>query len=83
MASFTQTTDSLGVSALSIAVVSPDEQSRKAAMDALSECQPGRVREFKSYPADLNDVPAMLGNDFDVVIVDEVVVDVVDADILA
>jgi pilus assembly protein CpaE len=70
MASFTQTTDSLGASALSIAVVSPDEQSRKAAMDALSECQPGRVREFKSYPADLNDVPAMLGNDFDVVIVD-------------
>ncbi|MGD0942325.1 MAG: AAA family ATPase [Terracidiphilus sp.] len=65
-----QTTDSLSASALSIAVVSPDEQRRRAALEVLSECQLGRVREFKSYPSDLNDVPAMLGNDFDVVMVD-------------
>jgi len=70
MSSFTQTTDSLSASTLSVAVVSPDDERRQAAMAALSECQPGRVREFKSYPSDLNDVPAMLGNDFDVVMVD-------------
>ena len=70
MSSFIQSTDSLSASTLSVAVVSPDEQRRGAAMSALSECQPGRVREFKSYPSDLNDVPAMLGNDFDVVMVD-------------
>lgn len=70
MSSFTQTTDSLSASALSVAVVSPDEQRRAAAMAAVSECQPGRVREFKSYPSDLSDVPTMLGNDFDVVMVD-------------
>jgi pilus assembly protein CpaE len=70
MSSFTQTTDSLSASTLSVAVVSPDDERRQAAMAALSECQPGRVREFKSYPSDLTDVPAMLGNDFDVVMVD-------------
>jgi pilus assembly protein CpaE len=70
MSSFTQSTDSLSASALSIAIVSPDDQRRNAAIEALGECQAGRVREFKSYPSDLNDVPGMLGNDFDVVIVD-------------
>jgi pilus assembly protein CpaE len=70
MSSFTQTTDSLSAAALSVAVISPDEQRRNAAIRALGECQTGRVREFKSYPADLNDLPGLLGNDFDVVMVD-------------
>jgi pilus assembly protein CpaE len=70
MSSFTQTTDSLSAAALSVAVISPDEQRRNAAIRALGECQTGRVREFKSYPTDLNDLPGILGNDFDVVMVD-------------
>lgn len=70
MSSFSQTTDSLSASALSVAIVSPDDERRKAASEALSGCQPGRVREFKSYPTDVNDATAMLGNDFDVVMVD-------------
>jgi pilus assembly protein CpaE len=70
MSSFTQAADSLSASALSIAVVSPDDQSRNAAIVALGECQTGRVREFKAYPSDPSDVVGMLGNDFDVVIVD-------------
>jgi len=70
MSSFTPIADSLSASALSVAVISPDDERRKAAIDALGECQTGRVREFKAYPSDLNDVPAMLGNDFDVVLVD-------------
>jgi pilus assembly protein CpaE len=55
---------------LSIAVISPDEQRRNAALSALSECQAGRIQEFISYPPDLNDVARFLGNNFDVVIVD-------------
>jgi pilus assembly protein CpaE len=70
MSSFTQSTDSLSAAALSVAVISPDEPRRSAVIRALSECQTGRVREFKSYPADLNDLPGILGNDFDVVMVD-------------
>ena len=70
MPGLTQTSDVLGSSTLSIAVISPDDQRRKAAMGALGECQTGQIREFKSYPPDLNDLPGMLGNDFDVVLVD-------------
>ena len=66
----TQTTDALSASALSVAVISPDEQRRNAAVGALGECQTSQIREFTSYPPDLNDVSGMLGHDFDVVIVD-------------
>jgi pilus assembly protein CpaE len=61
---------SLSAGALSIAVVSPDEQSRNAAICALGECQNGQIQEFISYPTDLKEVSRILGNDFDVVIVD-------------
>jgi len=39
-------------------------------MGALGECQIGQIREFTSYPANPNDASGMLGNNFDVVIVD-------------
>jgi pilus assembly protein CpaE len=55
---------------LSIAVISPDEQRRNEAINALGECQYGTIREFISYPPDLNDVSRMLGNNFDVILVD-------------
>ena len=55
---------------LSIAVISPDEQRRNEAINALGECQYGLIREFISYPPDLNDVSRMLGNNFDVILVD-------------
>jgi pilus assembly protein CpaE len=61
---------SLSAGALSIAVISPDEQRRNAAICALGECQNGQIQEFISYPADLNDVSRMLGDNYDVVIVD-------------
>lgn len=57
-------------SALSIAVISPDDLRRNAAISALDECQGGQIREFISYPPGLNDVSLMLGKNFDVVIVD-------------
>jgi pilus assembly protein CpaE len=55
---------------LSVAVISPDSRRRNAATDALAQCQSGPIREFTSYPPNLNDVPQMLTRDFDVVIVD-------------
>ncbi len=70
MAGFTQTTDILSASVLSVAVISPDEHRRNAAVRAVGECQNGQVREFASYAPDRNDVTAMLGHDFDVAIVD-------------
>jgi pilus assembly protein CpaE len=60
----------LGTGALSVAVISPDLRRRNAAMSALSACQTGQIQEFVSYPPDLNDVPRMLGQNFDVVLVD-------------
>src|ERR1039458_7427770 len=55
---------------LSIAVISPDTQRRNAATSALGECQDGPIREFISYPPNLDDVSRMLGHNFDVVLVD-------------
>jgi pilus assembly protein CpaE len=55
---------------LSIAVISPDEQRRNDATSALGECQNGPIREFISYPPNLQDVSRMLGNYFDVILVD-------------
>jgi len=55
---------------LSIAVISPDEQRRNEAINALGECQYGTIREFISYPPDLLDVSSLLGNNFDVILVD-------------
>lgn len=61
---------SLSAGALSVAVISPDQYRRNAALRALGECQGGQVQEFSSYPVDLHEVPEMLGHNFDVVVVD-------------
>ena len=60
----------VGAGVLSIAVISPDKQRRNAATTALGECHIGPIREFTSYPPNLESVPRMLNRDFDVVIVD-------------
>jgi pilus assembly protein CpaE len=72
MSSFTETPDPLSLSAgnLSIVVISPDQQRRNAAIRALGECHTGQVKEVSSYPSDLNEITAMLGQDFGVVIID-------------
>ena len=55
---------------LSIAVISPDDERRKAAMTELSGCHTGPVREFTaSYPA-LSEVENVIGHNYDVVLVD-------------
>jgi len=62
--------DSLGADVLTIALVGPDEDRRKAAAKALAECQGGEVREFSSYPPSLDDVPRLLEQHYDVIIID-------------
>lgn len=66
----TQFSDSLGSDALSIALIGPDEERRKAAEIALAGCQAQGYREFSSYPPSLDDVPKLLENHYDVIIID-------------
>lgn len=70
MSNFMQIPDSLSTAVLSIAVISPDEKCRSAAVSTLRDCQSGPVREFLSYPPSLSDVPRMLGHNYDVVLVE-------------
>ena len=62
--------DSLGADLLSIALIGPDEGRRKAAATALAGCQGGEIREFSSYPPSLDDVPKLLEQHYDVIIID-------------
>jgi pilus assembly protein CpaE len=70
MSTRTQIPDALSAGSLSIAVISPDEELRGAAVTALGECQQSQIQEFASYPSNSDDAPRMLGNDFDVVLID-------------
>jgi Flp pilus assembly CpaE family ATPase len=62
--------DSLGGNVLSIALIGPDEDRRKAAATALAGCQGGEIREFSTYPPSLDDVPRLLEQNYDVIIID-------------
>jgi pilus assembly protein CpaE len=70
MSSSFQNPDSSGPGQLSVLLIGPDEQRRRAVADALSGCPVGLIREYSSYPADLDELPAMLERQCDVVIVD-------------
>jgi pilus assembly protein CpaE len=59
-----------GTGALYLAVISPDEKRRSAALRALGECQTGKIDQFLSYPSDLESAPRTLSRDFDVALVD-------------
>jgi pilus assembly protein CpaE len=63
-------TFSLGSGAMTVAVISPDEQRRNAATIALGECPSVQIREFISYPPGIEKVSRMLGDNFDVVLID-------------
>jgi pilus assembly protein CpaE len=65
-----QHSDSYGIDLLSIALIGPDENRRRAVASALAGCQSGETREFFSYPASLDDVPRMLEQHYDIVIID-------------
>jgi pilus assembly protein CpaE len=55
---------------LSIALIGPDESRRNLILAALEGCSNVRTHEFVSYPATLAELPRMLDQDHDVVMVD-------------
>lgn len=65
-----QNPDSAGAGALSIALIGPDESSRKAAIRAISRCQGGEIREYLSYPNSLDALPRLLEQRYDVIVID-------------
>ena len=69
MSTSTQGPDALGANVLTIALIGPDQQRRGAVAIALTGLQVGMTREFSSYP-ELDEVPRILEDNYDVVIVD-------------
>ncbi|MGC9157633.1 MAG: AAA family ATPase [Terracidiphilus sp.] len=65
-----QIPDSLSSGALSIAVISPNEERRNAALHALRECQNCEIREFDLYPASVDELLRMFKQNPDVVLVE-------------
>jgi pilus assembly protein CpaE len=65
-----QGSDSPIKSVLSIALIGPDEDRRRAFMNVLSGRQSTEIHEFNSYPTNLDDLPKNVGSRFDVVILD-------------
>ena len=61
---------SIGAEDLSIALIGPDAERRKAVADALAQCGGAEVREFSAYPPALDDVPRQLEEAFDVILID-------------
>jgi pilus assembly protein CpaE len=55
---------------LSIALIGPDERRREAVMVALSRCAGNEVRAFTSYPPSMDDMPRLLEQHHDVIIID-------------
>ena len=62
--------ESFGAVPLSVALIGPDEQRRREAAAALALCQGATVREFPHYPPGLDDVPRILEEHNDVIIID-------------
>ena len=60
----------IGAEALSIALIGPDDTRRAAAVEALAGCAANEICEFSSYPPGLDDVPRMLEQKYDVIIIE-------------
>jgi pilus assembly protein CpaE len=69
MSTSAQGPDMLDIHVMSVALIGPEEQRRKAVASALAGSQANLTREFASYP-ELDDVPQLLETGFDVIIVD-------------
>src|ERR1017187_9967545 len=63
------TSDAQGSGALSIAIIDPDDQRREEVAGALSEFPGMAVREHASFPAGLDDLPLMLEQHYDAVLI--------------
>lgn len=65
-----QLTELFGGERLSIALIGPDDRRRSAISNGLATFQGNDVREFASYPPSLGDVPRLLEQHCDVIIID-------------
>jgi pilus assembly protein CpaE len=70
MSSSHQNPDTPGSGLLSVLLIGPDEQRLRAIVEALSASPVGIIREHSAYPSDLDELPRMLDQPCDVVIVD-------------
>jgi pilus assembly protein CpaE len=66
----TSTVESVGTDELSIVLIGPNEKNRTAVAHALAECAGSEVHAFSSYPPSLDDVPRLLEQHHDVIIID-------------
>jgi pilus assembly protein CpaE len=69
MSTFLRDTDTVSMSALSVFLIVPDEQRRRALAQAFSGAQARIARELASYPA-MDDVGQIADSDCDVIVVD-------------
>jgi pilus assembly protein CpaE len=70
MSTISQIPDSIAASALSIALIGPNERSRLTVAMEVSGCAGGEVHEFLVYPSVPHDVAKILAQNYDVVMVD-------------
>ncbi len=56
--------------ALSIALIGPEELTRRTAAEALRKGRGNDIREFDAYPGDLDEVPKLLDQQYDVIMID-------------
>jgi len=70
MSTSNQFSDTLGSSPLSVAIVSPSEHHRNAAINGLDRYPDVRIREYITYPPGNEAVAGLLKQQFSVVIVD-------------
>ena len=80
----TQPAEYLGVDNLSVALIGPDEVRRELVALALSRSAGNNVRAFSSYPPSLDDIPRLVEQHYDVIIIEldsdpEYALDIVEA----
>ena len=68
--SASQFPDSIGAQSLSITVIGPDDARRSSAMIAIASSGGGDVHEFSAYPRSADDVPRMIDQNTDAVLID-------------
>lgn len=70
MSSFSQIPDTPGPGLLSVLLIGPDEQRRRLVAAALYGGPVGLIREHASYPSNLDELPRLIEQNCDVVVVD-------------
>lgn len=62
--------ESRNIDDLSIAVIGPGDDLRGLIMGSLAQCHHGEVQEFPSYPPTLDDIPHLLSQKYDCILIE-------------